>query len=232
MKAIVLCGGRGTRLGDLTKANPKPLLMVAGRPFIAHILDRLTRPGVDELVLAVGFHWTQFRDYVGGDWNGVKVDYSIESSALGTGGAIKKAMTEKNLEEVLVVNGDTVFDIDISAFLSFAKAKEKGISIALRQAEDCSRFGKVLINDEAQITAFGEKGCAGPGLINGGTYYVHQDAMGYIDSDQFSFENDILQGRHQSTPIYGMVFNDYFIDIGIPIDFYRAQSELKNLYKS
>jgi D-glycero-alpha-D-manno-heptose 1-phosphate guanylyltransferase len=232
MKAIVLCGGRGTRLGDLTKATPKPLLMVAGRPFIAHILDRLTRSGVDELVLAVGFHWTQFRDYVGRDWNGVKVDYSIESSALGTGGAIKKAMVEKKITKSLVVNGDTVFDIDISALLSFATAKGKGISIALRQAEDCSRFGKVLINDEAQITAFGEKGCAGPGLINGGIYYVDQDAMRYIDSDQFSFENDILQGCHQPTPVYGMVFNNYFIDIGIPIDFYRAQSELKNLYKS
>ena len=120
MKAIVLCGGLGTRLGLLTKDMPKPLLTVAGRPFIAHVLDRLTQADISGLVLAAGFQWAKLREYIGSEWNGIPVQYSVESDALGTGGAIKYALSNLDVHESLIVNGDTLFDIDIPKFLHFA----------------------------------------------------------------------------------------------------------------
>ena len=231
MKAVVLCGGFGTRLGRLTKETPKPLLNVAGRPFIAHVLDRLTMGGITGLVLAVGFKWTKMRDYIGYEWKGIPVQYSIEAQALGTGGAIKNAFNIMNLNESLIVNGDTLFDIDIPNFLRFATNTHSRSSIALRKIEDCTRYGSVTLDAKGRILSFGEKEKQGPGLINGGIYYLRSNALDSIPLKVFSFETNYLQEKHSCEPIFGMPFDDYFIDIGIPTDLNRAQTELLTLKK-
>ncbi len=229
MKAIVLCGGLGTRLGLLTKDMPKPLLTVGGRPFIAHVLDRLTQAGITGLVLAAGFQWTKLRDYIGGNWNGIPVKYSVESEALGTGGAIKYALSSTDFHESLIVNGDTLFDIDIPKFLQFAIGTQALACIALRKVEDCSRYGRVTIDTKGKILSFGEKEKHGEGLINGGVYYLRRSALDSILLKTFSFETAFLQEKHSREPIFGMPFDDYFIDIGIPADLHRAQAELLTL---
>jgi D-glycero-alpha-D-manno-heptose 1-phosphate guanylyltransferase len=226
MKAVILCGGLGTRLGSLTKETPKPLLDVAGQAFIAHVLNGLTRAGIDELVLAVGFQWRKLQAFVGDNWNGIPVQYSVEAHPLGTGGAISAAMKNASLAEALVVNGDTLFDIDIPAFLKFTKEKDAQVCVALRQVEDCSRFGRVSLADDGELVTFGEKAEQGPGLINGGIYYLRLDALVEITSETFSFETDFLAQKHPRHTIYGLTFNAYFIDIGVPADLQRAQTEL------
>jgi D-glycero-alpha-D-manno-heptose 1-phosphate guanylyltransferase len=231
MKAIVLCGGLGTRLGLLTKDMPKPLLTVAGRPFISHVLDRLTQADISGLVLAAGFQWVKISNYIGDEWNGIPVQYSVESETLGTGGAIKYAMSNLDMNESLIVNGDTFFDIDISRFLHFAIGTDALVSIALRKVEDCARFGRVTIDDSGKVLSFGEKVQLGPGLINGGIYYLRGSALDGITSKRFSFEKAFLQKKHASESIFGMAFDDYFIDIGIPEDLQRAQTELLELRK-
>lgn len=231
MKAIVLCGGLGTRLGVLTKDMPKPLLTVAGRPFIAHVLDRLTKAGITELVLAVGFQWAKIREYIGNEWNGIPVEYVIESEPLGTGGAIKNVFISLGLHESIVLNGDTLFDIDISNFLRFATDKDGSTCIALRKVEDCSRYGKVSIDANGRLIAFGEKDQKGSGLINGGIYFLRSRAIDGLPLTSFSFETAYLQERHSIEPIFGMAFEDYFIDIGIPSDLARAQLELMAMKK-
>ena len=231
MKAIVLCGGLGTRLGLLTKDMPKPLLMVAGKPFIAHVLDRLTQAGISGFVLAAGFHWAKLRHFIGEDWNGVPVQYSIESEALGTGGAIKNALSSQNIQDSLIVNGDTLFDIDIPKFVHFAIRTQALACIALRKVEDCTRYGKVTVDAGGRIMSFGEKGHQGAGLINGGVYFLRSTALDSIPLTTFSFESVFLQNMHSSEPIFGMPFDDYFIDIGIPADLHRAQTELLALNK-
>jgi D-glycero-alpha-D-manno-heptose 1-phosphate guanylyltransferase len=231
MKAIVLCGGLGTRLGLLTKEMPKPLLTVAGRPFIAHVLDRLTQAGITGLVLAAGFQWTKLRDYIGSEWNGIPVKYSVESDALGTGGAIKYALSNLEVHESLIVNGDTLFDIDIPKFLYFANATPALACIALRKVEDCSRYGRVTVDANGRILSFGEKEQHSAGLINGGVYYLRSSALDSISLKSFSFETAFLQEKHSSESIFGMAFDDYFIDIGIPADLHRAQTELLTLKK-
>jgi D-glycero-alpha-D-manno-heptose 1-phosphate guanylyltransferase len=231
MKAIVLCGGLGTRLGLLTKDMPKPLLMVAGKPFIAHVLDRLTQAGISGFVLAAGFHWAKLRDFIGENWNGVPVQYSVESEALGTGGAIKNALGSLDIQDSLIVNGDTLFDIDIPKFIHFAIGTQALACIALRKVEDCARYGRVTVDTTSRIMSFGEKGHQGAGLINGGVYFLRSTALDSIPLTTFSFESAFLQDKHSSEPIFGMPFDDYFIDIGIPADFHRAQTELMALNK-
>lgn len=232
MKAVILCGGLGTRLGNLTKDTPKPLLEVAGKPFIAHVLNRLKSGGIDGLVLAAGFHWAKLKHYIGDNWDGVPVHYSVESHPLGTGGAIKAAMSSASLSEALVFNGDTLFDIDIASFLDFAHTSAAQVCIALRNVEDCSRYGRVTVGPNGEMLTFGEKGYKGAGLINGGIYYIRGNCLDGIKAESFSFETDFLSLQQPGHRIYGMPFDDYFIDIGIPSDLQRAEVELRAMERS
>lgn len=227
MKAVILCGGLGTRLGSLTQDTPKPLLEVAGKPFIAYVLNSLTRAGVNGLVLAAGFQWSKLKYCIGDNWDGVPVHYSVESHPLGTGGAIKAAMASASLSEALVFNGDTLFDINISSFVDFAKQSDAQVCIALRKVEDCSRYGRVKVGANGEILAFGEKAYKGTGLINGGIYYLRSKCLDRFAGKSFSFESDFLSLQSPGYPIYGIPFDNYFIDIGIPSDLLRAQVELR-----
>jgi D-glycero-alpha-D-manno-heptose 1-phosphate guanylyltransferase len=226
MKAIILCGGLGTRLGALTKDMPKPLLNVAGRPFISYVLDRLAKAGINGFVLAAGFQWSKLHDYIGDEWNSIPVQYSVETEPLGTGGAIKKALSNMGVHETIVVNGDTLFDINIQQFLQFAIANHSMASIALRKVEDCSRYGRVTVNSQGRITSFGEKDFCGEGFINGGVYYLRSNALDSIVVNTFSFERAFLEHKYPKELIFGMVFDEYFIDIGVPADLHRAQTDL------
>ena len=226
MIAIVLCGGLGTRLGELKRDTPKPMLTVAGRPFLAHVLDKLSGIGLQGLIISAGFQWRKVRDFVGLEWNGLRIGYSIEATPLGTGGAIKNAMRENNLAEALIINGDTMFDIDIMHFIKFSRKINSVTCIALREMQDCGRYGRVSVNESNRVLNFEEKGCKGPGLINGGIYYINYDPLRDVALKKFSFETDFLQSKVSQIDIHGLVFKDYFIDIGIPSDLLSANTEL------
>jgi D-glycero-alpha-D-manno-heptose 1-phosphate guanylyltransferase len=133
------------------------------------------------------------------------------------------------LPEALIVNGDTLFDIDIPLFLKFAKDKDATACIALRKVDNCSRYGRISVTASGEMIAFGEKGYDGAGLINGGIYYLRSSALDALTSKKFSFETDFLSLKHSDQSVYGLPFDDYFIDIGIPTDLQRAQSELQDL---
>ena len=226
MKAIVLCGGLGTRLGELTRSTPKPMLPVAGRPFIAHVLDQLGSVPIDGIILAAGFASEALRDYVGESWGSLPVTYSIESRPLGTGGALRLAMSTGDTERALVLNGDTLFKMDLGGFLARADATAE-TCLALREVPDCARYGRVVLDAEGGVTAFGEKGHVGPGLINAGVYIQQRRALDDFGDVHFSFESDYLSARCEVARFSGYVDNAYFIDIGIPVDLERAQLELR-----
>ncbi|MBG7620979.1 nucleotidyltransferase family protein [Herbaspirillum sp. AP02] len=226
MKAIVLCGGLGTRLGELTRETPKPMIPVAGRPFLSYVLDRLVEGGASELVLAVSFQWEKIRALYGSQWRGVPVAYSVEPQPLGTGGAICHAMRSHDIDETIVVNGDTLLDLDASALVAFARDKEADVAMALKYMADTSRFGRVEIDQSARVLGFREKGVGQAGLINSGVYYVHARVFTASSNAAFSFELDVLTGKLNTAAIYGMQTNAYFIDMGVPEDLARAQYEL------
>ena len=229
MKAIVLCGGLGTRLGDLTRETPKPLVLVAGRPFLAYVLDQLLLAQIDEIVLAVSFQWQKVQAIIGDNWNGIKVSYSVEPQALGTGGAIRYAMQQSNINEALVVNGDTLLKFNALDLLRFAQDKNADIAIALQETEDTARFGRVTVNEVGRIIAFEEKdGQRARGLINSGVYYIKDSVFATIDPPVFSFEKDVLAPLNHCLAVYGMATNAYFVDMGVPEDLARARVDLQN----
>lgn len=235
MKAIVLCGGLGTRLGALTRNMPKPMLPVAGRPFIGHVLDRLCVPGIDGIVLAAGFAWKQLHGFVGEYWRTLPVQYCIEPHAMGTGGAIALAMHQLDLPEAIIVNGDTLFDIDLLFFLKHSAQQLRASTLtwmALRAVEDCARYGRVETDSQGYIRSFGEKGRSGPGLINGGIYRQQRTPLERFGTKPFSFETDYLATDCARLQMVGIALTGYFIDIGIPADLLRANTDLSPSTKS
>lgn len=226
MKAIVLCGGLGTRLGALTRNTPKPLIDVAGRPFLAHVLDKLCIPEIDGFVLATGFHAKQVSNVIKSIWQGRPVLYSVEEQPLGTGGAIRLAMESFSLDRALVVNGDTLFDCDLHALVDCFEESAWMTRMSLRHVGDCARYGRVRVADDGRVIGFGEKGHAGPGLINAGIYLQLRDPLDSFGAAPFSFETDYLAKLNPAWPIQGQVQDGYFVDMGIPEDLARARKDL------
>lgn len=227
-EAIVLAGGFGTRLQSVVSDVPKPMAPVAGRPFLTYVLDRLGRQGYDHVVLATGYLHEKVEAFFGKEYQGIAIDYARELSPLGTGGAMVNALQHCHEERVTVLNGDTLFDIDHNRLIQFAEEKNTLLAIVLRQVEDAGRYGSVEIDAEGRITAFREKDPAcGAGLINGGIYRVSRHLFdGFSVGQQFSFEKDLMQQRFREERYYAYADGAYFIDIGIPDDYARAQHEL------
>ncbi len=226
MKAIVLCGGLGTRLGELTRCTPKPLIPVADRPFLSYVLDHLLTAPVDEIILAVSFQWQKVYEQIGDQWRGVKVNYSIEIEPLGTGGAIQQALAQAGCSEALVINGDTLLKIDFADFLRFVRHHTPDIAIALKIVDDTGRFGTVDIDATCRVLAFREKVASRRGLINSGVYWVKITAFAGMTTAAFSFEQEILSKRYAALNVVGLPTDAYFIDMGIPEDLARVRHEL------
>jgi D-glycero-alpha-D-manno-heptose 1-phosphate guanylyltransferase len=227
MKAIVLCGGLGTRLGSLTRATPKPILEIANRPFLSYVLDQLSVPEIEEIVLSVGFRWEKIQDLFGFEWRGRSVTYSIENQPLGTGGAIKKSMYDAQCSEALVVNGDSLLRVNPAAIINFARGHQADVALALKRMDNASRFGSVTIDEISRITGFVEKAAQTSSLINAGFYYMKDSIFSLIKADRFSLESDLLALHSSKLKMYGYETDSYFIDMGVPDDFLRAQTELK-----
>lgn len=225
---VILAGGLGTRLRSEIGTNlPKPMAPVAGKPFLTYILDRLAAAGAKRVVLAVGYHAEVIETYFGTQYRTLAVDYSREDTPLGTGGAIRQAAEWVESEDFLVLNGDTLFDIDFEAFHAFHIGQHAPLSVALRKVADTARYGSVE-TDGAVLTAFREKAeSVGEGLINGGIYAVNKAWLRQSAQPQkFSFERDLLQALAPERKFVEMAFAGYFVDMGIPEDYRRAKTEI------
>jgi len=228
-EAIVLAGGLGTRLSSLLADRPKAMIEVGGRPFLEILLDRLAQSGVARVILATGHGRETIDKHFGHSWGGIEILYSAETHPLGTGGAAWKAMKMISGEEALVFNGDTLFDVDLSALLSFHRAIAADVTLALKPMCDFDRYGTVECKD-GRILAFHEKARTDRGLINGGVYVLSRQLTGrYPFPESFSLERDFLEKMVGQIKIGGFVQDSYFIDIGIPADYARAQRELTQL---
>lgn len=230
-EAIVLAGGFGTRLRSVVSDVPKPMAPVAGRPFLAFVLDELKRHAYTHIVLSTGYMHDSIEQAFGKEYSGMSVDYAVEHSPLGTGGAIVNAMQHCTETSVTVLNGDTLFRIDHERLISLATASKSPLTVALRQVPDASRYGSVEVDGEGRIVLFREKAEGiGEGLINGGIYRIGRHLLdGYSVGQPFSFERDLMQQRYATERFFAYAASGYFIDIGIPDDYHRAQTELPRL---
>lgn len=226
-EAIILAGGQGTRLRSVISEIPKPMAPVNEVPFLAIILENLKSQGIEHVILSVGFKHEVIIDYFGDCFMDMTIDYAIEKEPLGTGGAVSLALSFIQGHEFLLVNGDTLFDVDIKDFYSFHKSVKSKLSIALKPIQQSSRYGIVKIDEENRVTSFEEKQFIEEGLINGGVYISSCD---YILSlslpEKYSWEKDVLEKEVLKGNYTGFISDSYFIDIGIPEDYNRAQLEL------
>ncbi len=223
MQAAILAGGFGTRLRKAIGGMPKSMAPIAGRPFLEHQLLHLKANGFTEAVLLVGYLSDMIVDHFGdGSSLGLKVIYSKEDRPLGTGGALKNA--EHLLEDsFLLLNGDTFLDADYRDLVRFHFDKAAIATIALVDAGDKSRYGSVALRKDGGIEAFSEKKEAGPGLINGGVYVVNKDILSFIPPGrQVSLEGEVIPKLvGAGKPVFGLVIEGYFVDIGTP-ESYRS----------
>lgn len=229
--AIILAGGFGTRLQSVVTDLPKPMADVNGQPFLNYQLNYLKQYGVKSIVLSVGYLAEKIKNYYGTEFNGLRITYVTEAKPLGTGGGIRLAAEAVKDQHVFILNGDSFFDVDLNLFTKRHQQSKAQVSLALRTVEDGARYGTLEVNSDQRITSFKEKsGVSKKGLINGGVYIL--DTKLYLDNtnplENFSIEKDFFEKKLQTLLIKGFEFNAYFIDIGIPEDYNKAQHEFKN----
>ncbi|MDV3292729.1 MAG: nucleotidyltransferase family protein [Nitrososphaerales archaeon] len=215
MKAVVLSGGQGLRLRPLTEDMPKMMVNVSGRPIAEHQLDWLIGTGaLDCLVFACGYKWERIKEHFGSSYKGVKVEYSVEEETLGTGGAIKKAMSQYGTdEEFIALNGDVITDLPLKR-LAEAHRSNGDIAATMLVVPYKSRFGVVRIDKLKVVRGFEEKPAFPDVWINGGVYYLNaRKCLKYLpdvgDIERESFPKMVSHGELMSYPYYG---EWYFID--------------------
>lgn len=228
IQVLILCGGLGTRLRDVVKDIPKPLAPINGTPFLTLLMNFLKKQGFKKIKLLTGYLSEQFEELYG---NGSKLDleisYSVEETPLGTGGAVKLAINKAEEDYFICLNGDTFFDFNYELFNSSQSQEESFHKIMLRQVDNANRYGSIEMNSENLITEFKEKTQGDePGLINSGVYFLHRSIIDWIDDGKVSLETDVFPRLVEEKKIQGIETGGFFIDIGIPTDFKKAQELL------
>lgn len=230
-QAIILAGGFGTRLQSVVADVPKPMAPVAGKPFLAYLLQFAHKHGIKKVVLSVGYKHETIVDYFGTQYKDIQLEYAIETQPLGTGGGIKLALEKCEAENVYVINGDTFFDISMHDLEEMHLANQSDLTIAVKYMQDFDRYGCIAFDEKGKITSFEEKQKRKEGFINGGIYLLSKSFLMGLDlPEKFSFEQAVMEHYYKSRNFY--VFEGssdrYFIDIGIPEDYERVQLDFED----
>ena len=224
MEAVILAGGLGTRLRSVVSEVPKCMAPVDGKPFLQYMLEWLSRFDVSHVVLSVGYLREVIFAFIDSREWPFEISYAVEEEPLGTGGGIRLALTKCREDRVIVLNGDTFFNVDLKA-LTFAAP----VTLALKPMRDFDRYGAVDLAG-GLVTGFHEKTACTEGLINGGVYALVRSRLDLaFYPGRFSFEKDLLEPLAAARLVAGQVQEGYFIDIGIPEDYARAQRELPEI---
>jgi D-glycero-alpha-D-manno-heptose 1-phosphate guanylyltransferase len=229
-EAIILAGGFGTRLRTVVNDLPKCMAPVAGKPFLHFVIQHLLQQGVDHFIFSLGYLSEPIEQFLAVNYPSLKYQLSIEAEPLGTGGAIQLASKKATKKNVVVLNGDTLFAIDVQQLLKLHESKQAACTLCLKPMKNFDRYGVVALNDQDMVVSFKEKQFYSEGYINGGVYAL--DVAMFLQEglpEKFSFEKDYLEKKVDENKLSGIVQDKYFIDIGIPEDYERAQKEFANL---
>jgi len=220
MKAVVMAGGEGSRLRPLTSSRPKPLAPIANKPVMHHIVDLLRRHGITDIVGTLHYLADEIENYFGdGSEMGVRMRYVVEDTPLGTAGAVKLAQEYLEGERFVIISGDALTDIDLTALLAFHKRTGAKGTIALQRVANPLEFGVVVTDDASRITRFLEKPSWGEvfsDTINTGIYVLEPEIFDYMEAGKnYDFSKDIFPFMlRDGKPIYGYVSADYWTDVG------------------
>lgn len=226
VSAAILAGGLGTRLRAVVADRPKVLAPVAGKPYLAHLLAQLNRAGIRETTLLVGYAADQVQETFGLGFDGMKLNYSVESEPLGTGGALRLALPFLREETVLLLNGDSYCDVDLPALATAHRTHSGFATLTLAEVADGSRFGRVQSNADCCIERFEEKGgSASPGWINAGVYLFDREWVSRIEPGRaVSLEREVLPAWIATGRVYGFPGSRRFLDIGTPESYAEAEA--------
>jgi mannose-1-phosphate guanylyltransferase / phosphomannomutase len=225
MKAVVMAGGEGTRLRPLTSNQPKPMVPIVGKPCMEHIIELLRTHGFDDVIITVAFLPQAIRSYFGdGETLGMHIEYSVEESPLGTAGSVRLA-SDRLDDTFLVISGDALCDVDLSALTAFHRERGAAVTIGLVSVDNPLEFGIVVTDDDGKVERFLEKPSWGQvfsDTINTGIYVLEPEVLRHVPTDRpYDFSKELFpllleMGR----PIYGYVCEGYWQDIG-NLDQYR-----------
>lgn len=226
VSAAILAGGLGTRLRPVVSDRSKVLAEVNGRPFLGWLLDFLDQSGLKNVILCTGYKGQEVEGAFGRRYGSLSIIYSWESLPLGTGGALRQALPFLRSNTILVLNGDSICDINLHEFLSAHSARCARASLALTWAEDTRRFGRVELQEDDQVIEFCEKGSPfGPGWISAGLYLLERQLIeGIPPNSVLSLEREVFptwipQGA------FGFKTTGRFLDIGTPESYALANRE-------
>ena len=224
-QACILVGGKGTRLGDLTRTTPKPLMAIGdNRVFLDFVIEHLARQGFDDIVLLAGHLGDAVRARYAGRTSGTaRIRVIMEDGLLGTAGAIAAAR-DSIAPHFLMLNGDSFFDIDLRALC--AAGEDRDALIALHRVADASRYGSVVLDGDRVVRFVEKRPNAGPALVNGGIYVLRASVIERIRAVPCSMEADIFPALASERLLYGRECDGYFVDIGLPETLDQARREL------
>lgn len=230
-EAIILAGGFGTRLQAVVNDVPKPMAPIIKEPFLNYIFDYLKHYNIEHVVLSTGYLSEKISEYYKNEYKGIKISYTKEVNPLGTGGGIRLALEKCFTDNVLVLNGDSFFDVNLISYYKQHSLLKSNCSLALRKVNNAARYGTIKLEDTFIIKAFKEKDSFElPGLINGGVYILNREL--FLNETEaniaFSIEKDFFEKRIDQITIFGFEYQGYFIDIGIPEDYNKAQIDFMN----
>ena len=229
MQAILLAGGLGTRLRSVVNDRPKPMALIGDKPFMEYVVHELSRYGIDEIIFAVGYKGSMVEEYFGdGSRFGVKVSYAYEEELLGTAGAIKNAGRFVTEDTFFVLNADTFYQMDYGRLLRVKAENRLAMALVLREVPDISRYGAAVL-DGAMLAGFNEKTAEKrPGTINGGVYLMNRELLSEIPEGKVSLENEMIpKWMAEGKRLGGFVNDGYFIDIGIPEDYFKFRADVE-----
>lgn len=229
MQAILLAGGLGTRLRSVVNDRPKPMALIGSRPFMEYVVHELSAHGIRDIIFAVGYKGSMVEEYFrDGSPFGVKVSYAYEEELLGTAGAIKNAGRLVTEDTFFVLNADTFYQMDYSRLCRVREENRLDMALVLREVPDISRYGEAVL-DGPMLAGFNEKSKeARPGTINGGVYLMSRALLDEIPDGKVSLENEMIPlWMREGRRLGGFVNDGYFIDIGVPEDYFKFQTDVE-----
>ncbi len=225
---IILAGGMGTRLRQAVPDLPKSMAPVEGVPFISYVIEYMIGQEVDKFIFSLGYMHEKISSYITKRYPNLDAKFVVEKEPLGTGGAFKLACMQATEKDVIAINGDSLYEIDVEKLLQFHQENDAECTLNLKNMVDFDRYGVVEMDQDNRITHFKEKQHFKSGLISGGAYALNVD--GYLSHDfpeKFSIEKDYLEKYCKEGKIFGLVQDRYFIDIGIPQDYEKFQKDIR-----
>lgn len=228
MEAILLAGGLGTRLQSVVSDIPKCMAPVAGKPFLSYLLATLEKAGFTHIILSLGYKHESIEEWIKTVRTSMKISSVIEQHPLGTGGAVRLALSQATQKEVFVLNGDTYLGVNYTEMLKLHLQTQAQATLALKEMKNFDRYGLVDIENKShRIQQFREKQFCKAGLINGGIYLINRNELDNYP-EKFSLEKEFFEATVSIGKLSGYISEGYFIDIGIPEDYARAQTDFED----